>query len=174
MKFLADFGNFWNSQNFLEIWFLPSKILAYCCQKNLIFILEIFWPWIMDERACWALSHTSVKWQEQRCSHKTENTKKIPKSAPNFIAWYTGVIFHLPRVNMHQKILTMWAITTSKDFRIASYLRKIGMPKLLTLGMNNPVCARRAPIFQAGVACFRLISHPYHFLRSNALWRPCR
>ena len=36
--------------------------------------------------------------------------------------------------------LTMWAITTLKDFRIASYLRKIGMPKLLTLAMNHPVC----------------------------------
>ena len=35
--------------------------------------------------------------------------------------------------------LTMWAITTLKDFRIASYIRKIGMPKLLTLGMNHPV-----------------------------------
>ena len=37
----------------------------------------------------------------------------------------------------------MWAITTLKDFRIASYIRKIGMPKLLTLGMNHPVVVIR-------------------------------
>ena len=38
-----------------------------------------------------------------------------------------------------KKFLTMWALTTLKDFRIASCIRKIDIPKLLTLGMNNPV-----------------------------------
>ena len=33
----------------------------------------------------------------------------------------------------------MWALTRLKDFRIASCIRKIGMQKLLTLGMNHPV-----------------------------------
>ena len=33
----------------------------------------------------------------------------------------------------------MWALTTLKDFRIAPCIRQIDMPKLLTLGMNNPV-----------------------------------
>ena len=33
----------------------------------------------------------------------------------------------------------MWALTTLKDFNIVPCMRKIGMPKLLTLGMNNPV-----------------------------------
>ena len=40
---------------------------------------------------------------------------------------------------MHQKILTMWALTISKDFRIAPCIRKIDIPKLFTLGMNHPV-----------------------------------
>ena len=40
---------------------------------------------------------------------------------------------------MHQKILTMWALTTSKDFRITPCIRKIDMPKLFTLGMKDPV-----------------------------------
>ena len=33
----------------------------------------------------------------------------------------------------------MWALTMSKDFRIAPCIRKIDMPKLFTLGLNNPV-----------------------------------
>ena len=35
----------------------------------------------------------------------------------------------------------MWALAKLKDFRIAPCIRNIDMPKLLTLGMNNPVCA---------------------------------
>ena len=35
---------------------------------------------------------------------KLRKLKQFPKSAPNFMALYTRVIFHLPRVNMHQKI----------------------------------------------------------------------
>ena len=68
------------------------------------------------------------------------------------MALYTEVIFHLPRVNMHQKILTMWALAMLKDFRIAPCIRKIGMPKLLTLGMNNPV----VDIFISNVTFFVL------------------
>ena len=33
----------------------------------------------------------------------------------------------------------MWAVTKLKDFKNAPSIRKIDMPKLLTLGMNNPV-----------------------------------
>ena len=33
----------------------------------------------------------------------------------------------------------MWALTKSKDFRIAPCIRKIDMPKLFTLGMKDPV-----------------------------------
>ena len=72
--------------------------------ENFILISEFFWTWIMDETTCWALSRSLAKWQEQSYSHKLKKLKQFPKSAPNFMELFTRVIFHLPRVNMHEKI----------------------------------------------------------------------
>ena len=76
---------------------------------------------------------------------KLRKLKQFPKSAPNFMALYTRVIFTYQELICIKKFLTMWTLAMLKDFNIAPCMRKIGMPKLLTLGMNNPVAAEDSP-----------------------------
>ena len=112
---------------------VSGKLTLYIMPWSLELILEIFWVFsVLWEYHCYChiteereniqqdvssiisvqkSSEIKIKFHTGACNHELKSDfkkiltfPKISQISSNFMPWYTGVIFHLPRVNMHQKI----------------------------------------------------------------------